>query len=247
MSEKILFEVCCGSLEDVIAADKNGAHRVELNSSLFLGGLTPSLGTLLKSKEYTKIPIICMIRCRGAGFNYSSLDIETMLLDARILLEHGADGIAFGALNDDFTIDIETTRKFVELTHSYNKEFVYHRAIDCTNDVFKSIEDLISLKVDRVLTSGTFNKAMDGVEVLKDLNKYYDKQIEILVGGGVNSSNILELVKLTQCYQFHSSCKEWIIDKTTSNKNMSYSYGPHSSHYDYVDDKLVRNVVSLIT
>lgn len=246
MSESILFEVCCGSLEDVITAEKNGAHRVELNSSLFLGGLTPSLGTLLKSKEYTKIPIICMIRCRGAGFNYSQLEIESMLLDAKILLDHGADGIAFGALNDDFTIDIESTRKFVELTHSYNKEFVFHRAIDCTNDVFKSFNDLISLKVDRVLTGGTFNKAMDGQEVLRDLNTFYNDQIEILIGGGVNSSNILELEKLTQCNQFHSSCKEWVIDKTTLNRNISYSYGPYSSHYDYVDDKLVRNIVNLI-
>lgn len=247
MLEKILFEVCCGSLEDVITAEKNGAHRVELNSSLFLGGLTPSLGTLKKSKEYTKLPIICMIRCRGAGFNYSTLDLETMLLDARILLENGADGIAFGALNDDFTIDVESTRKFVELTHSFNKEFVFHRAIDCTNDIIKGFDDLISLKVDRVLTGGTFNQAMDGHEVLNFLNKNFNKQIEILVGGGVNSSNILELVELTKCYQFHSSCKAWIIDKTTSNKNMSYSYSSYNSHYDYVNDKLVRNIVNLIT
>lgn len=246
MSEKILFEVCCGSLEDVITAEKNGAHRVELNSSLFLGGLTPSLGTLLKSKEYTKIPIICMIRCRGAGFNYSSLEIETMLLDAKILLDHGADGIAFGALNNDYSIDLKSTRKFVELTHSFNKEFVFHRAIDCTNDIFKSLNDLISLKVDRVLTGGSFNKALDGHSLLKELNGLYNEHIEILVGGGVNSSNILELATLTQCNQFHSSCKEWAIDKTTSSKNISYSYGPYSSHYDYVNDKLVRNIVNLI-
>ena len=41
---KYLMEVCCGSVEDVLAAKQGGADRVELNSCLFHGGLTPSVG-----------------------------------------------------------------------------------------------------------------------------------------------------------------------------------------------------------
>ena len=50
---KILVEVCCGSADDVIEAYKAGADRVELNSNLFHGGLTPTIGSLLVANGQT--------------------------------------------------------------------------------------------------------------------------------------------------------------------------------------------------
>ena len=44
--EHILIEACCGSIDDGIEAVRGGADRVELNSCLFQGGLTPSIGTM---------------------------------------------------------------------------------------------------------------------------------------------------------------------------------------------------------
>ena len=43
---EIAAEICCGGYEDALQADRGGARRVELNSALYLGGLTPGLGTL---------------------------------------------------------------------------------------------------------------------------------------------------------------------------------------------------------
>ena len=93
-----LFEVCAGSVQDCINAQLAGADRVELNSALHLGGLTPSLAMLKLVKEKTSLKVICMDRPRAAGFCYDDVEIETMFEDAKILLENGADGISFGII-----------------------------------------------------------------------------------------------------------------------------------------------------
>ena len=52
---KKVVEVCCGSYYDALQASHGGASRIELNSALHMGGLTPSLATLLKVKEETDL------------------------------------------------------------------------------------------------------------------------------------------------------------------------------------------------
>lgn len=78
--EKIV-DICCGSFEDALAAYHGGAKRIELNSALSLGGLTPSLGTLLLTKNNTDLKVIAMVRPRGAGFCYSDADFRVMKAD----------------------------------------------------------------------------------------------------------------------------------------------------------------------
>ena len=96
-----MIEICCGSYEDALAAWKGGAERIELNSALYLGGLTPSIGSLRLVKENTGLKVISMVRPRGAGFNYTEAETEQMFADARILMENGSDGLAFGFLTSE--------------------------------------------------------------------------------------------------------------------------------------------------
>ena len=166
---KYTLEICAGSYYDALEACKGQADRIELNSALHLGGLTPSLASLILTKTSTDLKVICMVRPRGGGFCYGEADTQTMYADAKLLLENGADGIAFGFLNEDYTIDIPKTEHMVSIIKQYNKEAVFHRAFDCTDDPYSSIETLIKLKIDRVLTSGQRNKAMEGKELIKDL------------------------------------------------------------------------------
>ena len=95
----------------------------------------------------------------------------------------------------------------INLIHSYHKEAVFHRAFDITKDPYQAIETLINLKCDRILTSGQKSKAMQGVELIKDLQEKYGQQIEILAGSGMNHKNIQEMKNYTKIKQVHSSCK----------------------------------------
>ena len=228
-----LFEVCAGSVQDCINAQLGGADRVELNSALHLGGLTPSLAMLKLVKEKTSLKVICMDRPRAAGFCYD---------DVEILLENGADGISFGFLNSDATINVTETKKMVELIHQYQKEAVFHRAFDCVDDPMHAIKQLIDCGVDRILTSGLQPTAMQGASVLEKLQSEFGNWIELLAGSGINANNIRALKEQTGLHQFHGSCKEWCKDPTTTVGNVSYAYH-ESDDYDCVSLEKVKSIV----
>lgn len=245
--EKII-EICCGSYEDALAAYHGGAKRIELNSALHLGGLTPSLASLLLTKKNTDLKVITMIRPRGAGFHYSIAEFETMKLDTELMMQHGADGIAFGCLDAQGNIDVNQTKEIVEIVKKYHGEIVFHRAFDCVQDPYQSMEILIEMGVNRVLTSGLKAKAMQGIELIADLQKKYGDKIELLAGSGMNASNAKEMMERTGISQVHSSCKGWMYDPTTSGKAVSYSYAetPHENDYDVVREELVRKLVESV-
>ena len=237
-----LFEVCAGSVQDCINAQLGGADRVELNSALYLGGLTPSLAMLRLVKEKTSLKVICMDRPRAAGFCYDDVEIETMFEDAKILLENGADGISFGFLNSDATINVTETKKMVELIHQYQKEAVFHRAFDCVDDPMHAIKQLIDCGVDRILTSGLQPTALQGSSVIAKLQSEFGNQIELLAGSGINANNIRTLKEQTGIHQFHGSCKEWCKDPTTTVGNVSYAYH-ESDDYDCVSLEKVKSII----
>lgn len=243
-----IVEICCGSYEDALNAYRGGASRIELNSGLHLGGLTPSLGTLILTKENTDLEVMVMIRPRGAGFHYTHDEFRVMKRDAIVMLEHGADGIVFGCLDETGKIDQKRTGQLVEIAEEFQSIAVFHRAFDCVQDPFEAIETLIDLGVDRVLTSGLAAKAMDGSDVIKKLQEKYGDQIEILAGSGINATNAKELMDKTGIMQVHSSCKDWVKDPTTGTDLVSFGYAkqPHIMDYDVVSEALVKKIVESI-
>ncbi len=243
-----IVEICCGSYYDAKNAYLGKAKRIELNSALYLGGLTPSAATLRQVKKDFDLEIICMVRPRGAGFCYNDEDFLIMKEEAKDLLENGADGIAFGILDQDGNIDLKRNQEMIEIIKSYHKTAVFHRAFDCVKDYDQAIRQLIDLGVDRVLTSGLEAKAMDGKEVIKYLQSHYGDQIQILAGSGMNASNAKEMMDHTGIYQVHSSCKDWLNDPTTSSNHVTYAYAtsPHENDYEIVSKELVEKLVASI-
>ena len=244
-----VVEICCGNYPDAIQAIQGGAGRIELNSALALGGLTPSTATLRLVKDFApSLSVIAMVRPRGAGFCYSEEEFLLMQAECTELLKHGADGIAFGFLNADSTIDTERTSKLTSLIKESGKEAVFHRAFDCCRDPYSSVEQLISIGIDRLLTSGQKKTAIEGLELIAQLQNVYGSEIELLAGSGVNASNAPDILRKTGIRQIHSSCRYYRPDPTTKGNGVSYQIfsGEQETMYDSVSGELVHQLVCAV-
>ena len=201
-------------------AAEAGADRAELNSALFLGGLTPSIGSVRHAKK-AGIQIMAMIRPREGGFCYSDSEISTMLEDIAIFSAEDIDGFVFGVLNADGTVNREKNALLIKACG--DKEKVFHRAIDVVPDWREAIDTLIELGFDRVLTSGQASNAIAGAETIGEMVKYANGRIEILPGGGIRPDNAAELLSKTGCTQLHSSCSSLLTDDScSSNPSISF-------------------------
>lgn len=219
----ICFEACCGSAADAIAAWKGGAQRVELNSDLFHGGLTPSVGELRTVKRHApELKVMCMVRPREGGFCYTPVEFETMLEDARVLLDNGADGIVFGILHEDATVDVERCKKMLEVIGS--RESVFHRAIDVVPDVMEALEQLIALGFTRVLTSGQKPTVPEGIMTIKAMIQRAAGRIQILPGAGITPENAAWVREITGTNTMHAAIHRIAYDHSTAGNPAIY-YG----------------------
>ncbi|MEJ2703255.1 MAG: copper homeostasis protein CutC [Sedimentisphaerales bacterium] len=246
-SSKILIEVCCGSVDDGVEAAGGGAGRIELNSSLFFGGLTPSLGSVIEAKKRLDVPVMVMIRPRGGGFCYTPAEMAVMAHDARLAVEHGADGIVFGILNEDGSIDVDRCRSIIELAEG--TQTVFHRAFDVTPDPFEALEQLIELGLTRILTSGQERTVAEGAELIRKLIVQARGRIEILPGGGIRPHNVRLIVEQTGANQVHLSAFGQRIDPSVHNRphvTFGGSLRPPEDRYDLVDRKVIQFVSDLL-
>jgi copper homeostasis protein len=239
----IKLEVCCGSADDVIESWRAGADRVELNSSLFHGGLTPSIGSLIVAKEAVPIPIMAMVRPRPGGFCYTQAEYRTALADAKALLDSGADGLVFGFLHPDGTVDEARTRELKEMTQG--RESVFHRAIDVTPDWKRALEILIKLGITRVLTSGQAPDVFFALDTIAEMIRFAQGAIQILPGAGVTLRNAARVAQEIGCSQIHIARHKRVADTSTLN-NRDIFYGgalyPPEDSFEMIDGGYVAEV-----
>lgn len=205
----VLVEACCASVDDVLNAEAAGCGRVELCSAMALGGLTPSVGMVRQIKKHSKIPIMAMNRPRSGGFCYTDNEFEMMKQDATALIAEGVEGMVFGILREDGTVDSERCEEMMRhISHESMKlpkrvTTVFHRAIDVTPDWRKALEDIIAISFDRVLTSGQMPDANDGSDTIAAMVKAADDRIEIMPGSGVRVETAKQLVEKTGVKSIH--------------------------------------------
>ena len=220
---KPLIEICLESVESVIAAEKGGADRVELCSDLFEGGLTPTIGTVKTALKKSNIKINVMIRPRGGDFCYSDEEFEVMLEDVRALKDTGINGIVFGILTPEGDVDIVRSKELIELARPLPVTF--HRAFDMTRDPYKSLEDLINLSVDRVLTSGQEATVPEGADLLEELVKIAGDRIIVMPGCGITERNFPKLQEKIKAKEYHIYLPKEISSKMVYHPGHIYMGG----------------------
>ncbi|TAE59690.1 MAG: copper homeostasis protein CutC [Bacteroidetes bacterium] len=228
---RVLLEICTDGIASVQAALDGGADRIELCSSLPLGGLTPGIGLVEASLSLFGPQVMVMIRPRGGDFFYSDAEFEVMKREVRAVKAAGAAGVVLGLLLKDGQIDLMRTQQLVALARPLSVTF--HRAFDQVPDPEKALEALILAGADRVLTSGLAPDALSGSAMIARLQQQAAGRIAILAGAGILPENVAQLVRDTNIRECHASAK------ISREGQMAYRrpgevYGWQESHADTV-------------
>ena len=205
--EEFMVEVCANGVESCLAAQQGGADRVELCAGIPEGGTTPSYGEIKVARRVlTATRLHVIIRPRGGDFLYSDLEVERMAADIAVCRDLGVDGVVFGCLKADGTIDVEKNRYLMEC--SQGMSVTMHRAFDRAANPEQALEQIIALGFNRILTSGQQPKAIQGVDLLARLNRQAAGRIILMAGSGVTEQNIKEIRDVTGLNEFHFSGRE---------------------------------------
>jgi copper homeostasis protein len=217
-----IVEICVDAVDSALAAQHGGAHRIELCANLLEGGTTPSTGLLQVVRHKVAMAIQVMIRPRGGDFCYSDDEFAVMQQDVVNAKSQGADGLVFGLLKPDGTVDVERTRKLVELSRPLPVTF--HRAFDVCSGLPSALEAVISTGAARILTSGGEPSALAGASSLSRLIQLSAGCITILAGGGINPANAREVVEKSGVHEIHAGLRS-VIDGCMQPGNKKISPG----------------------
>ena len=239
----IKYELCSYSVEACHIAARLGVNRVELCASPAEGGVTPSMAAIECASHIPGIDVSVMIRPRGGDFLYTDQEFNTMLLDIAHARQAGATGVVFGILTADGKVDVARTRALVEAAEGM--ETTFHRAVDMTANYTEAIGDIISTGCTRILTSGGYDKALDGIDHIRQAVAIANGRIEIMAGSGITAANAQQL-KATGVDALHFSAKKMIMG-AMKYRNPRISMGGTASVDEFalrtVDEEEVKRIL----
>jgi copper homeostasis protein len=233
MPNRPVLEICVESVDYAVAAERGGAHRIELCTDLSCGGITPSAALMQTVRRRVRVPIHVLIRPRAGDFRYSDHEFEIMRRDILAAKQFGMDGVALGILQENARVDIGRTRAVVELAQPLSVTF--HRAFDASHNLEMSLEEVIQTGASRILTSAGQPCAMDGLQTLARLVQAAKERILIMLCGGIDSDNVLHIVRTTLAQEIHSSAG-------TSNPNSGGNGGDVSQRSNESDTSLPSDI-----
>lgn len=232
----IPIEICVHSKDEfcvvnsVSKAWEGGADRIELCSHMEQNGLTPSSRHIELAREAFKNRpgLLAMIRPVGGNFFYVRDDIALMEQQIKDAAKAGADGAVIGVLDEKTSqIHRRYSEQLIDKAREYDLSVTFHRAFDATPNWQHSLETLLELKVDRVLTSGiswgSAGTAQDGIKQLLKIGTFVSGELEVVVGGGVslkNATGIIGMLK-AEISNFSLHAFSSVLDDTSVKPTVS--------------------------
>ena len=196
--ERIEIEVCVGSYHEAVNAALAGANRIELCSALCSGGLTPDENTV--NHVVRDIDNACkvhvMIRPSEGNFLYSTEEYSIMKDSITSMSEIGVAGVVFGLLDQAGNMDSQRTGELTQLAKMRGLQTTFHRAFDLCAEPLTTLDELIGIGIDRLLTSGQQEKAADGIGLIEELLQHSNGRIDIVPGSGVDASNARRFIEI---------------------------------------------------
>ncbi len=197
------LEIVVYNIESALKAQEGSADRIELCDNPGEGGTTPSYGTIENVRQNVNLDVFVMIRPRGGDFHYSNYEFHSMKRDIDQCQKLSVDGVVFGILNEDGTIDKKRCTELIKRARPL--KVTCHRAFDMTRDPFEALEDCIEVGFARILTAGQQPQAVKGVDLIAALIKKASGRIAIMPGSGVNENTVEEIVSKTKATEIHFS------------------------------------------
>jgi len=197
------LEIVVYNIESALKAQEGRADRIELCDNPGEGGTTPSYGTIENVRQNVNLDVFVMIRPRGGDFHYSNYEFHSMKRDIDQCQKLSVDGVVFGILNEDGTIDKKRCSELIKRARPL--KVTCHRAFDMTPDPFEALEDCIEVGFDRILTAGQQAQAVKGIDLIAELIKNANGRITIMPGSGVNENTVEEIVSKTKTNEIHFS------------------------------------------
>lgn len=205
------IEICTPSRASAVAAKEGGATRIELCRDLACGGLTPSEEDIDYCVRTLGLRTHVLVRPREGDFCYSAAEVQEIEHSIERCKALGAYAVVIGFLTADGRVDVELTRRMVQLASPM--EVTFHRAFDeARQDPMEALRVIASCGCTRLLTSGQHPTALEGAEVIRRL--VGATGVQILAGSGVTPSNVRELIARTGVTEVHGSCKTTLPDGT---------------------------------
>lgn len=201
----MLVEAYVDQLDTAVAAERNGAGRLELCGPGD-GGLTPSPELLASIMEAVRIPVHAMVRPRTGGFVYSDAEFATMKEEVAMIKAAGCAGVVLGISRADHTLDVERMAALIALARPL--KVGVHRAFDGTPDADAALDQCIALGVDVILAAGHAPTAEAGIPVLARLHRRAAGRTIIMPGGSVRAHNVQRIIRETGVHQVHARASD---------------------------------------
>ncbi len=148
-----------------------------------------------------RLKVHVIIRPRGGDFLYGEDELAVMRHDVGAAKEAGADGVVLGLLDSDGNVDEARSAALIATARPLSVTF--HRAFDVARDPVASLDALIRLKIDRLLTSGQAPGVLEGAPLIRKLIERAAGRIIVMPGGDISSRNAARIAAETGADEFH--------------------------------------------